>query len=156
MATKRNVHCPSEGAAQGEAAVAVMDHEAPPRDTRLHQRDRDRIVWVTKVHQHVRTKFSEKGERGTKTFDRFAAQYLERDGFSDSKDFCHIRNGIRPFAPGPDYFVIGERLRSYQIFKQTGVPAFAIKLRHCVDEAPATSRENLASAFRDTAYFTPD
>jgi hypothetical protein len=89
-----------------------MDQEAPPRDTRLHQGDRERIVWVAKVHQHLRTEFSKKGERGTKPFDWLAVKYPEGHGLSDTKDLRHIRNGIGALAPGPDYLVISVRLCS--------------------------------------------
>ena len=140
MAPKRDVHCSLERAAQREAEVGVMDHQTPPGDTRLHQRDRDRIVRVTKVHQHVRTKFSENGERSVKSLDRFAAEYVEGNGFSDTKDFCHIRNGIEALGPGPDYLVIGVRLRGNQIFQQTRMAPLAVKLRNCVDVATSTSR----------------
>jgi hypothetical protein len=156
MAPKRDVHCFPERAAQRELAVVVVDHKAPPRDTWLHQRDRDRIVRVTKVHQHFRTEFSEKGKRGTKSFNWLAAQYLDGDGFSDAKDLSYIRNGIGALAPGPDYLVVGMGLCSNQIFKETRVPAFAIKLRHYVDTATSISRRNWAAPVCDTAYFTPD
>ena len=156
MAPKCDVYRFPKRASQRKATVTVMNHQAPPRDTRLHQRGSDRIVWVTKVHKHVRTKFIEKGERGAKSLDRFAAQWVDRDGFSDTKDFCHIRYGIRALAPGPDYLVIGVRLRGNEIFKQTRVAAIAIKLGHCVDVATSTSQGSWASAFRDTAYFTSD
>ncbi len=121
MAPKGDVHCSLERAAQREAGVGVMDHQTPPGDTRLHQRDRDRILRVTKVHQHVRRKFSENGERSVKSLDRFAAEYVEGNAFSDTKDFCHIRNGIESLGPGPDYLVIGVRLCGDQIFQQTRV-----------------------------------
>ena len=112
MAPERDVYCVAERAPQREAVVAVMDNEVPPRDTRLHQPNRQRIVRVTNVHQHVRTKFSEKGERGTKSFDWFAAQHREGDDFSDTKDFRHMRNGIGFLGSRPDYSVIGLRLCS--------------------------------------------
>jgi hypothetical protein len=51
--------------------------------------------------------------------------------------------------------VIVMRLRGNQIFEQTRMAAFAIKLRHDVDVATSTSQGSRASV-RDTAYFTPD
>jgi hypothetical protein len=128
MAPKRDVHRSLQRAAQREVEVGVMNYQTPPGDTRLHQRDRDRIVWMTKVHQRVRTKFRENGERSAKSLDRFAAQYVEGNGFFDTKDFCHIRNDIEALAVGPDYLMIDVRLRGNQIFKQTRVAPVAIKL----------------------------
>ena len=108
------------------------------------------------MHQHVRTNFSENSERFAKPLDRFAAEYVERNSFSDTKDFCHIRDGIEALGPGPDYLVIGVRSSGNQIFEQTRVPPLAVKLRNCVDVATSTSRTSGGSAVHDTAYFTPD
>jgi hypothetical protein len=156
MAPKRDVHSSLERATQREAAVCVVDHETLPGDIRLHQRDRDRIVRVTEVHQHVRTKFSKNGERPAKSFDRFTGQYVDRNGFFDTKDFSHLRNDSGALAIGPDNLVIVMWLRGNQIFKQTRMAAFAIKLRHDVDVATSISQGSRASSVRDTAYFTPD
>jgi hypothetical protein len=155
MAPKRDVHCSLERAAQREGGVGVMDHHTAPRDARLHQRDRDRIVRVTKVYQHVRTKVSENGERAAKSLDRFAAQHVEWNSFADTKDLCHIHNDIEPLAAGPDYVVVGVRLRRNHIFQQTRMAPMAVKLRDCVDVATSTSRGS-GTAVHDTAYFTPD
>ena len=111
---------------------------------------------MTKVHQHVRTKFSKNGERVAKSFDRFAAQYVEGDGFCDTQDVCDVRNDSGALAIGPDNLVIVMRLRGNQIFKQTRMAAFAIKLRHDVDVAMSTSQGSWDSPVRDTAHFTPD
>jgi hypothetical protein len=156
MAPKRDVNCFPERAAQREAGVAVMDNKAPPCDARLHQRDRERVVRVAKVHQYVRTKFSEKGKRCAKSFDRFAAQHFEGDVLFNAKNIRHIRNGIRALTPGPDYALIGVRLRRDQIFKETRVAAFSKKPRYRVDATKLTSLGNCASVIRGTAHFTPD
>ncbi len=128
MRAERDVDCPLERAAQREAEVGVLDHQTPPGNSWLHQGDRDRIVRVAKVYQHVRTKFSEDGERSTQSLDRFAAQYIDGNASADAEDLGHIHNDIEPLAPGPEYSVIGIRLRGDQILQQARVAPVAVKL----------------------------